>query len=761
MKVAAYTARIVLIIVCLFSVNYSAYASELSQKSDSIKLIITQLMRRHAPASQLGETMEEMGLALYTEEQYDSAIITLTHALKLLGNSENLKSLEHCATLIYCSYEHLEQYDSLLKWARKAQLISDLKPGDLHNNYCSIGYAFQLMKKMDSAEFYFRKCLEYRKLHHLHERTLEAFGNLQYLYENTSRFNLQYETILEKIQYCIEMKTPIDLADALYSKGQFLSRMNDSSAVTAYKEALHFSDSVGATFAQGKTLIGLGEIFNANRDEKRALGYFQKAEQICLANDHFKSLGYVYINMSESYYALGEYKKAEEMIEKAHKINIKSAYKHQEMYVYSAWAPILLKLNKIKQAEDAVITGIRIASKSDNKDILVRLYQTYIKVLLASDKMAPAEQALKDLMGICMQTGTDLHKELCLESELEIMHAKGDLAGENSVLKQLRELDKKLASAGMAENIDRIHYILELEANQRENDLLKKQTEAQESFIMQQRLSIVLFVIGIVGLSLLAFLLYQNRQKMNRYVEELEQRNQSILEHNDMKDILFKIISHDLRGPIGNMQPLIDLIRRSIQNKEYEDVSAVADVLLKQSKSAYITLTNLLHWTLSQRDEISIQMEPVNLVTSIDSVMEFLKIQADEKGILMDHSTQDAPKVLADKNMLETVIRNLISNAIKYTNNNGVVTIACERQSNKRVRISVIDTGMGMTEEQVARIFDRKLFTSKSGTHGEPGSGVGLKLCIELVKKMNSELKVITVQNQGSMFYFELNGAVE
>ena len=235
---------------------------------------------------------------------------------------------------------------------------------------------------------------------------------------------------------------------------------------------------------------------------------------------------------------------------------------------------------------------------------------------------------------------------------------------------------------------------------------------------------------------------------------ELLTSNKMLEEANDSKEKLLTVIGHDLRGPIGNINNLLHLIRDN--QLDASDRDDLLDETIKSVQNAYFMLENLLFWAKSQRDEIEFYSEEIDLAAHIDDTIEPLIPLAADKDIIITTNIDSNVAVLGDSNMLTIVIRNLISNAIKFTPRGGNIAIRSSVVNPETVRIEVKDTGVGLTADQIAGLYKPGLHKSERGTQNEKGTGVGLSLCSEFLEHHGSVLNIESVPGKGSEFSFTL-----
>jgi PAS domain S-box-containing protein len=236
---------------------------------------------------------------------------------------------------------------------------------------------------------------------------------------------------------------------------------------------------------------------------------------------------------------------------------------------------------------------------------------------------------------------------------------------------------------------------------------------------------------------------------------ELIESQKKLKELNDTKNKLFSIIGHDLRGPIGTLKSFIEVI---IEQKIYDDkesLKQMLDVLLKSTESTYDLLQNLLMWAKSQQNEVVFMPEKFDLHQIVDLKIALVSEMAKNKNITIHNQIPDEQYIHADMNMIMTVIRNLLTNAIKFTENGKNIYLSISEE-NSLFTISVKDEGIGISPENIDKLFNTKVTFSTNGTTGEKGTGLGLLICKDFIERHNGKIWVESEPGKGSIFHFTL-----
>jgi len=237
------------------------------------------------------------------------------------------------------------------------------------------------------------------------------------------------------------------------------------------------------------------------------------------------------------------------------------------------------------------------------------------------------------------------------------------------------------------------------------------------------------------------------------YNQKIKENNKILNKLNQDKDRFISILAHDLKNPFNSLLGFTDLLLMNIREYDIQEIESIVEMLNQASKSTYNLLVDLLSWAQAQSGKLP--FEPTNLIFEdlYNEVVAPLKINS--KNISITYIEEVPTKVVADANMVKTILRNLISNAIKFTNNNGEIKVIAEQDSNA-VTITVSDNGIGMAEQNKNKLFDCITLLTTEGTNGECGTGLGLPLCKEFVEKHGGKIWVESELGKGSDFKFTL-----
>jgi PAS domain S-box-containing protein len=258
-------------------------------------------------------------------------------------------------------------------------------------------------------------------------------------------------------------------------------------------------------------------------------------------------------------------------------------------------------------------------------------------------------------------------------------------------------------------------------------------------------------------------LLEERQQEILMQSEELVNQTQNLRIINEelellnrTKDKFFSIIAHDLRNPFNAIIGFSELLRKDYYEMDHQQRIGLLELINASSESAFNLLENLLQWARTQTNRIKFNPEDFDILDIFQSVSNLYDLVAHKKNLRILNEIEPLTRVYADKNMVNTIARNLISNAIKFSKTGGEIKIS-SKSNGEMVEISVHDSGIGISKENLNKLFRIDTYHSTSGTLGETGTGLGLIICKEFIEKNNGRIKVASKEGTGTTLSFTLN----
>lgn len=489
-----------------------------------------------------------------------------------------------------------------------------------------------------------------------------------------------------------------------------------------FNKSIEISNILGDSADIHTALHELGNLYNMKTDFTKAIEYHRKALEIRERLSLTNILVYSYHDISLDYISLNNLDTALIYSNKAEKLALKINEKWVLASIYSSIIEIHLKLKNYKEAEQYLEKLQKLADELNIKSVYFTLYRSYKDYYESRNQY---ENALKYY-------------------KLEIAYR--DSISNEKTKRNISELDKKYETA------------------KKDKEILQNQEH-----IRRQKIYITVSIAGFILMIIFTVIIYRQYRKIREANIKLENQNREIKrqkdeinnyaeelkEFNATKDKLFSIIAHDLRSPFTSIQGFSDLLIENIDAYDKQEIEKFIKLINKSSISTLDLLDKLLVWAKKQTGQMSFNPVDLNLNQIIQEILNVLSSTAKIKNINVKSEIPDMFYVYADSNMLKTVLRNLIQNAIKFTNTDGCVGITATNYSNK-TEICISDNGIGMDTYTRENIFNIEKKKTSFGTDEEKGIGLGLVICKDFIEKHCGSIKVESELGKGSRFIFTL-----
>lgn len=339
----------------------------------------------------------------------------------------------------------------------------------------------------------------------------------------------------------------------------------------------------------------------------------------------------------------------------------------------------------------------------------------------------------------------DLYDEM-----VTIFKASGKYKEAFQALSKLTKLEDSLESKEKAKEIMNLQSVHELEQSNAKLSIVEARSENQK--LVKNIIIGVAIVLAIMFIILLSF--YRKTLRLN---EQLVKRENELQKSNEMKDKLFSVIGHDLRGPIGNIPVMLELLDDTTLTAEERQY--LVQSLIVHTKASTETLDKLLYWGQAQIKGLGIKPTVFTVGDALQSNITLINITAQQKQINIINNIPGDTTIFADPSHFDFLIRNLLSNAVKFTHNGGSVSLdANAKQKPGYILFSVKDSGIGISSERQKIIF-KPFASSTRGTADEKGTSIGLMLCKEFVNENGGDIWVESEEGKGATFFFTLKAS--
>lgn len=505
-----------------------------------------------------------------------------------------------------------------------------------------------------------------------------------------------------------------------------------ASLLTAIQTAIHNQQEEYLTYPYHN----LGDLYAMQLQLDSALHYYKLSYEIDLSQGDQEGLGINHQSMGEVYAQLGMPDRAFSHLEKALKIHESQADRLNMSTTLISFSELLYSTQQIDQAiataKEALYYAKPIQAKLQIKDAAAILGKIY--------KEAGDYQQALHYNEMYYDHKDSLFNE-AKSKKLALLRLK-----QSEAEKELLETDNELKKARMDD----------------QQVLIEKQTYLV-IFIL---FGLIICVIILVSLNnanrdrqlAYEYLSAQNNDieqiitKLQNFNHDIEAQKKTLENSNKIKDKLISIISHDFRSPLNSLEGILDLMSQGrISSDEMKIIAS--DLRVKVNITTSL-LDNLLNWAKNQMQGIKPDPKTFDIKKLVEETTNLVALQASNKGVEVNIEIDKSADVSADLEMIQLVLRNLLNNAIKFTNRGDQIIISAQQQANS-VILSVKDTGIGMGEEQLNLIFT-DAYNSRLGTSYEKGTGLGLMLCKDFVEKNGGKISVESKEGQGSNFFFTI-----
>ena len=648
--------------------------------------------------------------------------------LKLVNQSKTLlhknsKDTLYIDNLISLAAEYrFHNADSLLSLSKESLAIS--KDTDFINgiirSYSNIGGYYSDKGKIDEAISYFKKSYEFAcQENNLHLK-VSALNQLAKEYGYKGDYALSLKRSLEAIE----------IAEKIGYK-KFLSIINEN----------------------------IAHLYLEQKDFEHAMVFFKKAKAINKEIGNPIFMAETMSNLASTYAEMGNLEYAMFNINSSIDIFEKEKILDWLAYCYEIKGKIYLKRGKntwalywYKQSE---LLHQQIQDDRGKIDLLNGMTQAFLNLKQDSIAEVYSLNAFELSNKIGLRSGI----KDCTYKLFQIYKDKKEYETSLKYHEIYQTTSESLAKAGNEKALNMLKT--ELEYDQQKQQLILDNEKA----LAKRNIYIYVFIIILIIFTIIVIIIYRNQQtqkKLNLELRsnkaDLEEKQAYLNELNQTKNKLFSIIGHDLRGPIGAFQGLLKLFKEGEMTKD--EFLDFVPKLKVDIDSISFTLNNLLSWGQTQMNGSTTRPTTTNLESIIEENMSLLSEIAESKSIKLAIRIEGNCQIWSDPNQVDIIIRNLLSNALKFTPTNGEIIIGAI-QKLKTCEIYVKDNGMGMTEETIGKIFQKDSTHTTYGTNDEKGTGLGLSLCKEMVEKNKGKIWVHSAIGKGSSFYFTMPRAME
>lgn len=521
------------------------------------------------------------------------------------------------------------------------------------------------------------------------------------------------------------------------------------------------NDSLGlaiSTYNVGRVLKSLGQLEKAKK-------FINEAKELSEAIGDKEGIPYALNDLGEIYIKEGKLDEAlttlAEALDKCEELK-------DVLEIYILTPEILNKMAKVYRMKnnpnEALNYHNRALAYYQNLGNESGIGETYLgkgRTFIMSNRINEAKRFLNLSLSIANDENNMGLKTEAFEELSKLYEKQGNYREALEFYKKFKNIGDSLYSEKKSEQFAQLQVKYETQQKDVEIALLNEREEQRQSQLKNEEFLRNVLVVILAFTAVLLVTLYRSgarRKKINELLvvhqKEIEAQSKELESLLQMKDKFFSIVSHDLRSPINALVGILDMAEGGhLTQEELQQVTKSLRIRLKNTRKL---LDNLLDWAMVQMNEIEIKQEPLELKLIVEENLTFFREVNDKNISFFNKINKEI--VVADRNMLDLIIRNLVSNSIKFTEEKGYVEVYAETEGENYV-VCIGDNGVGMSQDQVEKVFDNALIYTTPGTSNEKGTGLGLKLCKEFVDRMGGKIWVESEKGKGSVFKFTVKKA--
>ncbi len=576
----------------------------------------------------------------------------------------------------------------------------------------------------------------------------------------------------------------------LYGGVNFWAMGEYDKAINYYDSCYRIAETINDQKLAAFAINNIGMIFQETGDSAKAMTNFKRALVIVNSFGDKVESAKIIDNIGKLNAGSLKFSVALRNFELA--INLIKDTNERKLYLWilNDIGEVYVQMKDNPKAIDYFEQGLRVANAIDDKAGKALVFNNFGLIYLSRKNFVDAENSFYTSMNFARESNARELQKKVIKNLSDLFACKGNYVRALDYFRRFKEINDSICDENKSRHILNLQVRYETEAKQKEIELLRKDVELKRMKIEKQN-SVRDFLILILLVTLLSavIIFWQlqlkkkanklleaknkviekqkvelngvmiNLQKTNQILEEQQHQIQlhieALKEANNTKDRFFAIISHDLKSPFNGILGLSNMLVEKVQQNNFEGIEEYSGMIRDSSEQALNLLLNLLEWSRSQTGRIDFTPESINIGDSVHEIVDLLANSALQKSITIEPGIPPGLIVFADKLMMGVIFRNLISNAVKFTNTGGKIVITSTEEKDEFI-FSVTDNGIGMSALTLGKLFRIDEAYSTVGTQNEYGTGLGLILCKEFVEKHGGHIWAESEEGKGSRFNFSI-----
>lgn len=592
--------------------------------------------------------------------------------------------------------------DIAIALAEKGISLSNEKGNEktLARLYGYSGVIYQHYKhKTDKAIPLYYKSLEYSLKHNDSVQTGYIYNNLGDAFYQIGNIPLALEYANKSMEVFRSLNNTLGIAYSYINLGYVLREQNKyEEAIGSFKKAIALRKTINDSVGIASATLELGKTYKAKGEQDEAMNYFRRSLRLHQQINNKIYMAYSLQGMADIFSKRNQYDTARASYQKA------------------------LVFNKERENTSGIIDnylGLAVLhSKENNRE-------SGVEYLDMAGSLAKKSGNTQDILKV-------------FETKARFFENLNDYKSANSNYRSFLRIYDSLYSAQQFRTLSEVNNRFAITEKLSETNKSLEAKRKEQYYIYSLLALLLIIVVGVISR-------YRSKVKMNKKLKEL----------NRTKDKVFSVISHDLKSPFNVLIGFSETLIEELEEENIDEAKEQALMLNKTANDSFTLITNLLNWSRSQRESISFEPETVVLDTIADDIISLASVSAGAKNISIEKKFNENLTFVADQDLVSTILTNLINNAVKFTHPGGTVTIEAH-SGKKEVIISVSDDGVGISQENKARLFDIDESVTSRGTSNEKGTGLGLMVCKDFVEIHGGKITVDSQPGKGSRFSFSI-----
>lgn len=489
------------------------------------------------------------------------------------------------------------------------------------------------------------------------------------------------------------------------------------------------------------TLNNIGNIYMTNDEDSLAIIYFNKSLEIERKLGRKDREAIRLGNISSSYIKTNQLPKALSAATEALKLSREDGRLDKTAIRLSQLSEVYLAMNEYTKALQYATESFDYFNKVESA-----YGQTISFILLGKIKQKMGNEAGAEMhFNEALELAEQEQNKLLIQQICENLYLLNRTKNPDRALHFFERCSSLKDSVFQADNQNQLNdFRAKYETQEKEYQLAISKQELKNARLIYLLSTVIVFLL----IAVIAYLFYNGKRR--------KKQNEKLTQLNATKDKLFSIISHDLRSPLLAQKLAIDQLVKNLSLARDENMILICNKLQESVSDQIEAIENLMNWARVQTDRINYIPQHFDIVPLITDEIRLFSVAAQNKSIHIDSRLPESCVVFADRQMIIIVLRNLINNALKFTQDGGSITLSTQCNG-EETEIIIADTGIGMRKEQIDTLYDSaRQVEVRFGTNGEKGIGLGLSLCRDLLKKNNSRLLIESQEQKGTTIRFSL-----